>query len=42
MSVLARAEAVNDLKPHVSVEDAAKAVEKIDELSGEAGKLLAA
>ena len=41
MSVVARAEAVNDLKPHVSVEDAAKAVEKIDELSSEARKLLA-
>jgi hypothetical protein len=35
-SVQARAEAVNELKPHVSVEVAAKAVQKIDALRSEA------
>lgn len=37
-SVQARAEAVNELKPHVSVEVAAKAVQKIDALRSEAGE----
>lgn len=41
-SVIARAEAVNDIKPHVSVEEAAKAVEKIDELGAKAQELLKA
>jgi hypothetical protein len=41
-TAVARAESVNKLKPHVSVEEALVAVEKIDELSAEARKLLAA
>jgi hypothetical protein len=36
-SVQERAEALNELKPHVSVERAAQAVEEIDRLRREAG-----
>lgn len=41
-SVIGRAEAVNRIKPHVSMEEATEAVEKIDELRSKAQELLAA
>lgn len=41
-SAQVRAEAVNKLKPHVSVEEAVEAVERIDELGAEAQKQLQA
>jgi hypothetical protein len=41
-SVIARAQAVNEIKPHVSVEEAVEAVEKIDELGAKAQEMLAA